>query len=391
MASVITWLDVSADEQRRMRELAAMFTQRDSRDELGIGQIRDGISDALFPGTSTLHTRARYLLFVPWCFQHAARSKSRVKGGTRQPDATELELIDTLRSSRDADGLLGERAGRDLQTLPSSVYWSMLQRYGILTRPASRADAFEASNPHVQVDDDGLTTTSSLWSAPPIPKDFPDEVADGFALTPEEASWLRDRVLEHAPGTMVAHLVQHRPDDDSTAPWHDAAATRAPQRAATVMHHAQHFATILHGAQLLYNLLLAEEANRAELRDDYRDRLAGWPAELAAGYDEWRLDDLLAVLRKERGSRLPVAPAAQRFVQNWTVLVQRSDPHSLADLPEARAMIREREKIKGAKTRLGNPRRLETWKGASGTALLTFRWATVRQFTRDIHEGLARA
>lgn len=147
MASVITWLDVSTDEQRRMRELAAMFTQRDSRDELGIGQLRDGISDALFPGTSTLHTRARYLLFVPWCFQYAAQSRSRVKGGTRQPDATELELIETLRFSPDADGLLGERAGRDLQTLPSSVYWSMLQRYGILTRPASRAEAFEAPNP----------------------------------------------------------------------------------------------------------------------------------------------------------------------------------------------------------------------------------------------------
>ena len=107
MASVITWLDVSSDEQRRMRELAAMFTQRDSRDELGIGQIRDGISDALFPGTSTLHTRARYLLFVPWCFQHAAQSKSRVKGGKRQPDATELDLIEPLRVSSDPSGLLG--------------------------------------------------------------------------------------------------------------------------------------------------------------------------------------------------------------------------------------------------------------------------------------------
>lgn len=43
MASVIPWLDVSADEQRRMRELAAMFTQRDSRDErhqpVGFGAV----------------------------------------------------------------------------------------------------------------------------------------------------------------------------------------------------------------------------------------------------------------------------------------------------------------------------------------------------------------
>ncbi|MCK8476038.1 DUF6361 family protein [Microbacterium aurugineum] len=75
MTSVITWLDVSADEQLRMRELAAMFTQRASRNELGIGQLRDGISDAMFPGASILHTRVRYPLFVPWCFRYAAQSR----------------------------------------------------------------------------------------------------------------------------------------------------------------------------------------------------------------------------------------------------------------------------------------------------------------------------
>ena len=391
MASVITWLDVSADEQRRMRELAAMFTQRDSRDELGIGQLRDGISDALFPGTSTLHTRARYLLFVPWCFQYAAQSKSRVKSGKRQPDATELDLIGPLRNSSDAAGLLGERAGADLKTLPSSVYWTMLQRYGILTRPASRADAFEASAPHVHVDDDGLMTSASIWSAPAAPKGFPEEVPGGFALTADEASWLRDRILEHAPGTLLAHLMQHPPEVDSRAPWHDAVAVSAPARAAAVVRHARHFATILHGAQLLYNLLLAEGAGHPDLHDDYRDRLARWAEDLAPGYERWRLEDLLEVLRTERGSRLPVAPAAVRFVQNWTALVQENDPTTLSDLPEARALIREREKIKGAKARLGNSRRLETWKGASGSAMLTFRWATVRQLTTDIHEGLSRA
>lgn len=391
MASVITWLDVSSDEQRRMRELAAMFTQRDSRDELGIGQIRDGISDALFPGTSTLHTRARYLLFIPWCFQHAAQSKSRVKGGKRQPDATELDLIEPLRVSSDPSGLLGERAGADLKNLPSSVYWTMLQRYGILTRPASRADAFDASAPHVHVDDDGMATSASIWSAPAAPKGFPEEVPEGFSLAPEEASWLRDRILEHAPGTLLAHLVHHAPEDDSRAPWQDAAAETAPARAARVLRHAQHFATILHGAQLLYNFLLAEESDHADLREDYRSRLAQWADELAPGYAEWRLEDLLHVLREERGSRLPVAPAAQRFVQSWTALVQQNDPASLPELPEARSMIREREKIKGAKARLGNPRRLETWNGASGSAMLTFRWSTVRQLTTDIHEGLSRA
>lgn len=79
MASVVTWLDISADEQKRMRELASLFTLRDSRDELGLGLLRDSIADAVFPGTSTLHTRARYQLFVP-----RARDRRRQHTKTRR-------------------------------------------------------------------------------------------------------------------------------------------------------------------------------------------------------------------------------------------------------------------------------------------------------------------
>ena len=62
--AVLAWLDYSEADQRRAREIVAMFSQRESRDELGLGRIRDALSDTLFPGTSVLLTRARYLLFA---------------------------------------------------------------------------------------------------------------------------------------------------------------------------------------------------------------------------------------------------------------------------------------------------------------------------------------
>ena len=68
MPSTIAWIDSTPEEQRAARELIALFTQTEGRDELGVGQIRDALSDLLFPGTSTLQTRARYFLFVPWCY-----------------------------------------------------------------------------------------------------------------------------------------------------------------------------------------------------------------------------------------------------------------------------------------------------------------------------------
>ena len=73
--AVLAWLDYSESDQRRAREIIAMFSQQESRDELGLGRIRDALSDALFPGTSVLLTRARYLLFVPWLFREGARHR----------------------------------------------------------------------------------------------------------------------------------------------------------------------------------------------------------------------------------------------------------------------------------------------------------------------------
>ncbi len=52
MPSTIAWLDASREDQRRIREAINLFAQHESRDELGIGQVRDAFSDRLFPGTS---------------------------------------------------------------------------------------------------------------------------------------------------------------------------------------------------------------------------------------------------------------------------------------------------------------------------------------------------
>ena len=84
--AVLAWLDYSEADQRRAREIVALFSQRESRDELGLGRIRDALSDTLFPGTSVLLTRARYLLFVPWLFREgraaAPVARSSLRGST---------------------------------------------------------------------------------------------------------------------------------------------------------------------------------------------------------------------------------------------------------------------------------------------------------------------
>lgn len=380
-----------------MRDVIRLFADRESRDELGLGQLRDGISDALFPGTSTLLTRARYLLFVPWVYQLALRSSDPVA----KADRLERELIEPLKRSHDNAGLLGTQAGVTLKTLPSSVYWSMLRHYGILRDPSlSRADALGAIGHTVDggADADGARPATA-WSAtmPPPPDGFPQVVDGGFRLQPDEAAWLRDRILDAAPGSYLAHLTQHPPDPSSPSPWGDPASESAGAEVRLLLDHARAFSAAVHGAQLLYNLMIAEEYEQTSLQrvdnpvTRYRDELDEWAARLPTAIDiqAWHFDELVARIEVDRGS--PIHPSTRRFVTEWLGVLRAGAPTTLAENDRARHLIRTREKRnKGAQARLGNPRRLATWGGGSGAGALVFRWPTVRTILIDIHDGLAR-
>jgi hypothetical protein len=382
-----------------MRDIIRLFADRESRDELGLGQIRDALSDALFPGTSTLHTRARYLLFVPWIFQRAAGRPNPVSDADRM----ERKLINSIRDSDDYSGLLGLQAGAALKTLPSSIYWSMLRRYRILSDPALTSQSvLSLDGRAIGGDDldDGSGGKFHAWSTtmPRAPQGFPDTVSGGFALSHEESEWLRERILQETQGTLLAHFMIHRPSVDSSAPWTDESSFSVEGDTRAILDHARSFSSVMHGAQLLYNLMLAEQYDQGGFQDGsdraapYRNELDRWAETLPSVVDvsTWDLDDLLHRVQVVRGT--PIHPRSARFVEGWHGLLQRVPLHEVADHPDTRGFITAREKQnKGPQARLGNPRRLQTWGGGSGAGALTYRWSNVRSILNDIHDGLDRA
>ena len=94
-----------------MLEVVRLFQDKDSVDELGIGSVRDAFSNYFFPGTSVLHTRVRYLLFVPWLVAESGGqgvSVEKVKANLRRG---EVKLIDALLAGERARGSsVGSRA-----------------------------------------------------------------------------------------------------------------------------------------------------------------------------------------------------------------------------------------------------------------------------------------
>nr|NKW55570.1 hypothetical protein [Prescottella equi] len=171
--SVIAWLDTSTEEERRMRELVKMLSDSDTLDDLGIGQIRDAFGDLLFPGISTVQTRARYLLFVPWTYRRAARRHSGAELASRAANE-ERQLVNVLSSEGATDGLIGRRAGVRVKVLPSSIYWTGLKTYDIL-RADVRPSGLQQTRRFRPHEDGPDEAGSSDWSSslPPAPDGYP--------------------------------------------------------------------------------------------------------------------------------------------------------------------------------------------------------------------------
>ncbi len=108
--SFLAWIDFDQADRDRTRRIMDLFDAEDSRDELGLGAIRDAISDLLFPGTSTIQTRLRYMLFVPWIYCMAAGRPGPVEARQRYARALEIRLISALENSPFGNTLLLEIA-----------------------------------------------------------------------------------------------------------------------------------------------------------------------------------------------------------------------------------------------------------------------------------------
>jgi hypothetical protein len=404
--SRFSWLDHSEQQRRRMLEVVSLFHEQGTVDELGIGPIRDAISDALFPGLSVLHTRARYLLFVPWLARRLETGRVHASDAPRRFRQHEVQLIHALIAGDAGLGVIGVDAQDTVKRLPSVLYWGALRRFGILRHPGTAAQYLRSLGSFAQAarraarDDEGEVTEGAYRSWHPDLPAEPDRLLDEttFTLTSVEADFLEDRVLASVPGSLLAHLLATRTVADVADPWqHPALASASPDLRRTV-DHAHRFSTLLHGANLLYNLLLSEQVEALQDRgvddrvDEYRWRLEDWAIEVRdreGFYLEWNLDDFWALVL-DHNPRLH--PTSRDFVRRWVALTTDRIDH-LADDETARLLVRDRElRVKGALARLRHTRQLERWSGASGLGRLDYRWnGAAKRIVEDLVAARAPA
>ena len=396
MASAFGWLDNDDEQRRRMLEVVDLFREQGTIDELGIGSIRDTLANAMFPGTSTLHTRLRYVLFLPWLMKAASRkhTPAEMSAEFRQ---LQYRLIDSLLSGGESEGVMGNVARGSLKRLPSDVYWSALGSWGLVD--AASPDAYYRRlhdftalrdrtanagdvDSHMAIPGDGIDA-----ELPPIPDGFLQSVT--FDLTSREEEHLSYRITTRTRGTLLAWLVRNPPPnmrgpDHAEFPWDIGNLDELTPGLAELVEHARRFSILVHGAALVYNATLARKAARDDVREGHEHALAAWQdsgaPRLASTWNRAGWWQLIAAQNPH------LRHTTRAFVNAWAD-VASSGQDLLASTDAARLVETRERQIKGSRARFVNQSSLDRWSGSSGLGRLDFRWANSSAHLQDLYDA----
>jgi hypothetical protein len=401
LPSTLAWLDFAESDRETALKVIDLFRDRTTVDELGFSPIRDALADAFFPGTSTIQTRARYFLFIPWIMKSVGRRSLPAPDLARRAAKLEDGLVKALQATGGQSGIIGRLAGDSLKRKPSSVYWRGLRLWGIRIFPGSIEQYFRSVSrdrgKRAHATDDGEPATDPLlnWhpSLPAEPADFRSVTT--FALTVEEAEFLRDRIQCSHPRSLLAWLLGQA-DELSAVDyiWDHPLAASMPRDLRNAVAHAEAFSTCIWGAAILYGFRIAQLKQADALVAGLGDRLESWIAHMDEHQERlgrWNRAEFWAMVR-QFNPRLPLR--TQQFAEHWIALVLEKPLSSKRLLSaDVLSLLAKREaQIKGSRARLraDNQRGRDLWNGSADIQAIDFRWRPAQIILNDILFGLGR-
>ena len=366
------------------------------RDEVGFLLVHQRYADRFFPGTSVLHTRLRYALFVPWILE---RLRTRGEHGRGFLDALRREETALAERLKAEDyGVIGRLMLPEASNQPPSyVYWTALATWGLIDRkPNGRTWSRAALGALAAVghgrslkDDDGRPLETSLWPVAELPVPPADWDGSGplsFELEPAEREHIAKLIraircpAEPEHDSLLAMLAGLR--IDATSCWDQAVLEAAgPHRAA--LERAGRAASLAAIGRGVYAALVERQKERdgRAVARQHRDALGDvldTHANKAAKLDA---DLLVADLQPD----LPVrVEEVLRETMEW---VRRggSDPSELLTTYRRAEIHRKGPRARLAEEQRGVDRRIEWIADEHPSAEpLHYRWDRVRLLLRDL-------
>ena len=224
------WIDFSKNERNKVLNVIHLLDEPAAIDELGIGAIRDAFADYFFPGTSTVQTRAKYFLIVPYVLMEAGRGKYGLDLNNilRRIDDEERHCRDILIKTSN-DGVIGSLVPKSwVLRAPSNIYWNGIKRMGIFKEDLSVREYISQSiiqrrlkkakeygnrekdaeeNERDDIDAGDITTIQFWCLGNTYHSNWREKLT--IELLPEEAAFLKIQIITSQRQTLFAFILKN--------------------------------------------------------------------------------------------------------------------------------------------------------------------------------------
>jgi hypothetical protein len=415
MSSSLGWIDFSSEHRDRVKTVLDLLATPGVIDELGIGVIRDAFADLLFPGISTIQTRAKYFLIIPRILKDYEQLPARRRRHLSMADyLSQREIQCRIRlvqkyGKKDSLGIIGvsfgTREDREVQRQPSSVYWSGLRAFGILKTNLSLAEfchefgghrsppgmLLEETREERGDDTDADDISLSPITRPPKAEDWLDRLT--ITLSKAEGEFLHQLMAATQPDSLLGQIMM---DDQAlgeflalrkNATYDELAdlpfvAHLADRRLRQIVRLAKLFWDLLLGAHVRYNCLLQEKFGEQALRreyarqwSDWRDRMRTFP------WNEWNTGMMWEIVAGNGGQ---IKWHTREFVERWIELAKQL-PSNNSDFDNY--VIKQERANKRARARLRPDNRDEKVRGWIGIDALNYRLPQAWRIVDDIYRA----
>ncbi|KVX03070.1 DUF6361 family protein [Shewanella frigidimarina] len=413
--SQLGWVDFSSDERNKVKLVLAALSEPGTLDELGIGQIRDAFANRLFPGLSTIQTRAKYFIIIARLLRDIQNGKAKKPKNPHlwleQQEHLLAEALVRIHGGVE-NGIIGAEsiANGGVGRRPSSIYWNGLKTFGIVKSTLSLHEfctalaknehmPYIANSDHQEGKDDDVHLTKRWIELPDQIDNWQADDNLKISLSLKEAEFLKEKIsttpeVEHSvlaqilrngglakllpissnETTAVSSLVLNFDALACLLTRHESISERCKQQ----IIQAQSFSLAMEGPHIRFNILLAQANQFTTLVKTLDTDFQVWLAEVKRLdiFHSKCADNWFSVLT---GSR--INPSSRTFVECWCKLMAGD-----AKVEQLDELVKKRAKDnKQSRSLLNKKRDNENW---AGIRRLDFRWGVSRKLLADIEGGL---
>lgn len=423
MSSEIGWIDFSPNHRNRIRQFLELMGTGGVIDELGVGVIRDAMSNLLFPGFSTLYTRAKYFFITPYLLMETEDTeRKKISKITLFRDLEIAANKDIIKfydknPERDKESYFGKnKRDGNLKRQPSEVYWYGITHFGLvhadgtldqfLSRKKSNMEELLSTDRGDDMTKETGEDHRKKFVDVSYDKDWRKTIEEqGLLLTHVEAETLLYRFRDKDSDSLLSLLVSYSDlwrlykecssiKGNLTNPFVSfVEAANGMVKNETLRKHlvmAHDLSLFLHGAHIAYNIQIwskkkCSEKFISELRDYGRE----WKTSLHDKMLNYYGFDINTYM-----SGLNVKPHTRLFLQELQKQVFSHDTewnsieYKLCDVVEKQERKNKRSKsrfVKLEQNKVVDDMDKEQWLGLS---LINYRYGSALTVIDDIYRGL---